>query len=141
VTHVVAASDLQLSEAAAFDRERVYALGPGEAAQAVAAATPAATYWTARGALVDLGELRTVARVVFEVSEARWVDRPTVHVSTDGAAFEEVQGTASLADAAVSLYRDPRHGRGEVRFERRQARFLRLGPRVPARRGALEVGE
>ncbi len=58
----------------------------------------------------------------------------------DGATFEPVAAGASLADATLSLYRDPRHGRGEVRFAPRDVLFLRLDPALPARAGALEVG-
>ena len=67
--------------------------------------------------------------------------RPSVEASLDGLAWEPVEASASLADATLSLYRDPRHGRGEVRFAPRAARFLRLDPSLPARGGALEVGE
>ncbi len=64
---------------------------------------------------------------------------PGVEASLDGVAWEPVEARASLADATLSLYRDPRHGRGEVRFASRPIRFLRLDPRLPARPGALEV--
>jgi hypothetical protein len=50
-----------------------------------------------------------------------------------------VEATASLADATLSLMKDPRHGRGEVRFAPQTARFLRLDPRLPARAGILET--
>ena len=55
-------------------------------------------------------------------------------------AWERVEASSSLADATLALYRDPRHGRGEVRFAPRAARFLRLDPGLPARAGALEIG-
>jgi hypothetical protein len=61
--------------------------------------------------------------------------------SFDGVAWEQLDARASLADATLSLMRDPRNGRGQIVFTRREARYLRLGPRVPARRGVLEVGE
>jgi hypothetical protein len=83
---------------------------------------------------------RTVERVAFELSDAPWVAPPIVEASLDGVLFEPVDARASLADATLSLYRDPRRGRGEVRFSPREARFLRLDPRLPARPGALEVG-
>ena len=86
-----------------------------------------------------LPEPRTISGVVFELSDEAWVDRPDVEVSTDGVSFERVEARASLADATLSLYRDPRHGRGEVRFAAREALFVRLDRRLPARLGAFEV--
>jgi hypothetical protein len=79
--------------------------------------------------------------VAFELSDAPWVERPTVEASADGLTWEAIEATASLADATLSLYHDPRHGRGELRLRPREVRFLRLDPRLPARGGALEVGE
>ena len=35
--------------------------------------------------------------------------------------------------------RDPRHGRGAVRFAPTTARYLRLDPRLPARPAALGI--
>jgi hypothetical protein len=84
---------------------------------------------------------RRVGRVVFELSDAPWVARPSVHASLDGASWEPVDATASLADATLSLYRDPRRGRGEVRFAPRTVLALRLDPRLPVRPGPLETGE
>ncbi|HSD26521.1 MAG TPA: hypothetical protein VLL75_04410, partial [Vicinamibacteria bacterium] len=95
---------------------------------------------TPGGAVIALPEPRAVGRVDFELSDEPWVARPTVEVSRDGVVFEPVEAWASLADATLSLYRDPRRGRGEVRFASREARFLRLDPRLPARPGPLEVG-
>ena len=54
--------------------------------------------------------------------------------------WEPVDAQASLADATLSLYRDPRHARGEVRFALREVRLFRLDPGLPARRGTLEIG-
>ena len=79
-------------------------------------------------------------RVVFEIGDGEWVSRPRVRVSVDGRDWEDVAAEASLPDAVLSLYRDPRTGRGEVRFSPRLARLLWLDPRLPARSGALEVG-
>ena len=80
------------------------------------------------------------ARVVFEPGDAPWVRHPQVLVSSDGSGWEQVPAAASLADATLSLLRDPRHGRGEIRFDERTVRFIRLGSRVPLRSGTLEVG-
>jgi hypothetical protein len=141
VTHVVSAAPLNLPPEASFGADRVFALSAGETAREVAPGQPVATLWTAGGALIDLGSPRTVSRVIYTVSDGPWVDRPQVQASLDGKSFDTVEARASLADATLSLYRDPRQGRGEVLFEPRAARHLRLGPRVPARKGALEVGE
>src|SRR5262249_13646008 len=100
--------------------------------------TPAPTLWSTEAVVIDLGEPRLVERVVFEVSDADWVARPRVAVSTDGRAWMEVDATASLADATLSLMTDPQHGRGEVRFAPQTARFIRLNARLPARAGTLE---
>jgi hypothetical protein len=50
-----------------------------------------------------------------------------------------VEGTASLADATLSLYRDPRLGKGEVRFSPQLARFVRLDPALPMKPGVVWV--
>jgi hypothetical protein len=60
-------------------------------------------------------------------------------VSTDGETWTPVAARASLADATLSLLRDPRHGRGEVTFGRVSTRFVRLPRAVPARPGLLTV--
>jgi hypothetical protein len=88
---------------------------------------------------VDLGEPRSLAGVTFEISDAEWVSRPVVHASTDGREWEDVPAEAPLADAVLSLYRDPRAGRGVVWFAPRTARFLRLDAHLPARHGLLEA--
>jgi len=56
-----------------------------------------------------------------------------------GVRWDEVEARASLADATLSLYRDPIHGRGVLRLAPREARFLRLDPRLPCRAGLLWV--
>jgi hypothetical protein len=121
VSHVVARDPIDLPEVAAFEGERVYELPPGAAASVVSAAEPVATRWTPAGAFLDLGEAQRVEALVFELSDAPWVAAP-------------------LADATLSLYRDPRSARGEVRFSPREVRYLRVDPRLPSRRGVLEVG-
>ncbi len=129
-----------VTEAATFVSERVGAVGPGPAAAVVTPGDTVSTRWTPSGLVLTLAEPRTIGRVAFELSDAPWVARPSVEASLDGLAWEAVEATASLADATLSLYRDPRHGRGEVRFAPREVRFLRLDARLPARAGALAVG-
>jgi hypothetical protein len=95
--------------------------------------------WTPAGVIADLGAPRPVESVVFEVSDAPWVDTPAVEVSSDGVSWTPVVSQASLADTTLSLLRDPRHGRGEVTFPRVIARFVRVSLAVPARSGLLRV--
>jgi hypothetical protein len=140
VTHVVSLRDEPLAAVARFADERVFEVPPGDAASVVAPGRPVATLWSER-AVLDLGAVRPVGRVVFEVSGEAWMDRPQVMASRDGSHWEPLEARASLADATLSLLRDPRHGRAQILFPRREARYLRLGPGVPALRGALEVGE
>jgi hypothetical protein len=139
VRDVVARRDEALPLAVRFGEDRIYGVPPGDAAAVVLPGRPAPTLWSGEGILVDLGEVRPVERVVFEVSDADWIARPRVSVSVDKQAWTPVEATASLADATLSLMRDPRHGLGEVRFAPQPARYLRLDPRLPARSGALEV--
>jgi hypothetical protein len=147
VRHVVAPAAGQgdpalegLAVVAEVGGDRVLEVTAGPPAAIVVAGDPAATRFTRDGIVVVPTETRTVGRVVFELSDAPWIARPSVEVSLDGRAWDPVPATASLADATLSLYRDPRHGRGEVRFAPRDVRFLRLDARLPARRDALEVG-
>jgi hypothetical protein len=141
VGHIVSPTSAPLLPVVAqFADQRIYELPAGDEARVVAAGDPVATSWRPEGALLDLGEARLVSRVAFEPSDEAWVGHPQVLVSTDGTSFRAVPAEASLADAALSLLRDPRHGRGEIRFEECVVRYVRLGPRVPARRAALEVG-
>jgi hypothetical protein len=128
-------------EVVRFAGERVAEVGDGDAARLVPAGEPVATRFAADGLTIVLPEPRRIGRVAFVMSDAEWVTSPRVEVSADGFAWEPVATIhASLADATLSLYRDPTHGRGEVRFAPRTARFLRLDPRLPVRPGALEVG-
>lgn len=142
VRHVVgpASAVSGLPEVAAFGNESVFELSPaGPAASEVESGEPVATLWTSEGLLLTLEETRAVGRVAFELSDEAWVSRPRVEVSTDGESWEPVEAQASLADATLSLYRQPRHARGEIRFAPRAVRFIRLDPRLPARPGALET--
>jgi hypothetical protein len=139
VRHLVSRRPLDAPLVAELEGRSVYEVPPGDVAHAVEPAEPAATRWDAEGILVDLQRPRTIAGVTFEIADAEWVSRPVVRVSTDGRTWEDVAAEASLPDAVVSLYRDPRGGRGAIRFAPRVARFVRLQVRLPARRGALEV--
>jgi hypothetical protein len=127
-------------EVARIGARTVGEVEPGPAAAVVAPGDPVATLWSPDSLQLTLPEPRRVGRVVFETSDAPWVENPGVLVSLDGTDWTPVRATASLADATLSLYRDPRHGRGEVRFTPRRLRFVRLDARLPARPGALEVG-
>ena len=127
-------------EVARLDEETIGEVQAGPAASVVAAGDPVATRWSRDGLCLTLPEPRLISRVAFELSDAPWVANPRVFVSLDGAAWTPVDARASLADATLSLYREPRHARGEVRFAPRPARFLRMDAGLPAREGALEVG-
>jgi hypothetical protein len=139
VRHVVAADAAGLPAVADFGGQGVFEVTAGPAAAAVDAGEPVATRWTEAGALVDLGAPRPVSGVVFELGDGPWPTRPRVLASRDGREWDDVAAAGSLADAALSLYRDPRHGRGGLRFAPREARFLRVGREVPARPGVLEI--
>jgi hypothetical protein len=140
VTQVVSADALELPEAARFDGDRVFDVPAGDVAAIVAAGTAQPTLWTPDGPVVDLGETREIDRLVFEVDDRPWLTAPAVSASADGRSWTRLAATASLADATWSLYRDPRRGRGQVRFEPIVTRFVRLDPRLPVRKGALEAG-
>lgn len=137
VRHLAAREERALPLAARFGETLVYELPDGESARLPQPAAPRASLWTAEGTLVDLGGEDTVGRVTFEVGEGAWLEQPRVEVSSDGASWREVPAQASLADATLALYQDPRAGRGELRFPAQRARFLRLDRRLPARPGAL----
>lgn len=139
VRDVVSPSGLPLPVEARFFEAKIYAVPPGPVAVPVADGVAAPTLWSAEGITLDLGEARSIESVVFELSEADWRARPRVAVSTDNETWTEVEATASLADATLSLMRDPRHALGEVRFDRQSARYVRLDPRLPARPGALQA--
>ena len=113
---------------------------PGPAADVVAAGEPTPTRFSPDGTVLALPERRRVGRVAFELSDGPWLAQPSVEASLDGTSWERLAARASLADATLSLYRDPRYARGQVRFETREARFLRLDRNLPARGSAFEVG-
>jgi hypothetical protein len=140
VTRVVAAEGLALPVLEQVGGLTLHALPPGPVARAPRAATLRPTRWQRGAALLDLGAILEVSRVTFETSDAPWVAAPRVEVSSDGRRWRAIEARASLADATLALYRDPRRGLGELRFEPVAARYLRLDPRLPARRGALGAG-
>jgi hypothetical protein len=128
-------------EVAALESERVLELEPGPVAEPVQPGEAVAARWSSAGVMLMLPAPRRIGRVAFELSDAPWVARPRVEASLDGASWQALDATASLADATLSLYRDPRHARGELRFAPRELRALRLDARLPARGGVLELGE
>lgn len=140
VRDVVTRDERALPLLARFGDERVYAVPPGESARPPLPAPPAPTLWTRDAVLLDLGAPRRVRRVVFEVGDAPWLERPRVEVSADGVSWTRVAAHASLADATLALTRDPRAGLGEVRFDESVARYVRLDVRIPSRSGALSAG-
>jgi hypothetical protein len=140
VRQVLSAQPLPgLPPPARFGDTLVYELGDGEPARVAAPARAHASQWGPRGALVDLGTAQPVGRVVFEPGDGPWLEEPRVELSEDGAAWREVRARASLADATLALYQDPRAGRAELTFPAERARFVRLDPRLPARPGLLGV--
>ena len=144
VRHVVApaggdASLDGLTPTAEAGADRVLEVMAGEVASVVGGGDPVATRFTPGGIVVVLPEARTIGRVAFELSDAPWIARPSVEASLDGVAWAPVEARASLADATLSLYRDPLRGRGEVRFTPQPMRLLRLDPRLPARPGVFDV--
>jgi hypothetical protein len=141
VTHVVAEGPIDASLVADLEGRRVYEVPPGDAARGVERGEPVATRWDAAGIVADLGRARSVSGATFEIADAEWVSRPVVRVSTNGSDWEEVPAEASLPDAVLALYRDPRAARAAVRFPPRSVRFVRLDPRLPVRHAPLEVLE
>jgi hypothetical protein len=124
---------------AEFGKERVYAVPDGERSREVSSGSATPVRASPAGLLLDLGTPREIRRIAFQISDAPWVRRPILAFSDDGAAWTELYGFASLGDAALSLYRDPRRGKGEVRFAPTVARYVRLDPRLPARSGTVGV--
>jgi hypothetical protein len=139
VRHVVTRTDTAWPEVARFGEERIAEVPPGEAARPVPGGTTQATLWTPEGIVIDNGGPGILQGVTFELDESAWIADPRVEVSPDGLAWTAVRAHASLADATLSLMRDPRHGRGAVRFPPSRARYVRLDPRLPARAGPLEL--
>jgi hypothetical protein len=138
VGQVVSRLPQPLPVAASFDQDTVYTVPPGPVAEVVEAGEPRTTLWTRENAIVDLGEARLVDGIVFPVGDGPWPQRPRVALSLDGEEWTLVEATASVADATLSLYRDPREGRGAVRFAPHETRFVRIDRSLPMREGALE---
>jgi hypothetical protein len=136
VRHVVSRAELSLPLLASFGGEQVYGVAIGDPARAVEMGRPVSVVWRSEGATLDLGDPATIEGVAFEIADGPWIDRPRIWFSMDGRRWDAADGAASLADAVVSLCRDPVHGRGEIRFPLRMARFIRLDPRVPTAPGA-----
>jgi hypothetical protein len=132
--------DVGLPVGAAFGPERVSEVPPGASAAVVAGGEIAASVFSPQGVLVDAGAPREIGRVTFDIDARPWVAAPVVETSLDGVAWRPVTGSASLADATLSLMRDPRAGRGEVRFPGHPARFVRLGPELPVAPAPLTFG-
>ena len=139
VRHVVARHAVELPVVAVFGEERVFEVTEGPKASVVGPGEPLPTRWALAGTTVDIGRPRRVSGIVFELDDGPWPARVQVEASRDGQAWETVEAEASLADATLGLYRDPRHGRGAVRFAPREARFLRFDRGLPARPGAMEL--
>jgi hypothetical protein len=134
VSDVVSRGHEPLPLLATFGEERVFGVPAGEMARAPMPGTlTGPTAWGADGIVIDSGAVRKIHRVTFEIGDAEWIAAPWVDVSEDGVTWDRLAAEASLADAVVSLVQDPRHGRGEVRFAARTARWVRVDPRVPAR--------
>jgi hypothetical protein len=96
----------------------VYELPEGEPARVAAPARARAAQWGPRGALVDLGAEEAVGRVLFEPGDGAWIDEPRVELSSDGASWRDVRARASLADATLALYLDPRGAAPSCAFPR-----------------------
>jgi hypothetical protein len=119
--------------------DRILAIPEGPVARLPERGTEVPTLWREGQTTVDLGAQREVSGIGFVLSDKEWVSAPQVEVSSDGVQFGRVVARASLAEATLSLYADPRHGRGVVRFGKVAARYVRLDPRLPAAFGPLEA--
>jgi hypothetical protein len=139
VRHVVARAPLGLPLAVQAGEDRIYEVPPGEAARVPAGGEAVPTLWGDDGVVADLGSVRPVQAVLFEVSDAPWVVAPTVAISAGGGHWQTVPARASLADATLGLLKDPRHALAEVVFPAVSARQVRLPPEIPARPGLLRV--
>jgi hypothetical protein len=139
VSQVVSRDARPLPLLAAFGDERIYGVPGGDVARAVSPGRAVPVVWRGDRSTLDLGEPAPLEAIVFEIGDDAWVERPRLWFSVDGAHWDAGEGTASLADAVLSLCRDPRRGLGEVRLPTRTTRFVRLDPRLPVRPGLLWV--
>jgi hypothetical protein len=135
VRHVVTERDCDLPLAARFDRVRVYEVSPGDEARVILPGAPLFSRVTTQGTIVDLKSDREIDRLAFALENDPWIAAPRLACSLDGESWREVNACASLADATLSLYRDPRQGYGEIRFSPMRARYLRIDPLLPVRDG------
>jgi hypothetical protein len=136
-THVVSADAHPLPVAAQAGADRLYDVPPGDAATVPREGASLPTLWTPEGLVADLGASPGTTGIAFEMDDRPWLDRPHVEVSSDGTHWTPVEAEASLADATLALYRDPRHGRGKVTFAATAVRWIRLDPRLPVRPGPV----
>ena len=136
---MVSRDDHQLPLRARFGEERIYGVPGGDVAGAISPGRAVPVVWRGDGPILDLGEVTRLEAIAFEIGDGAWIERPHLSFSADGRRWEAVLGTASLADAVLSLCRDPRHGQGEVRLPVRVTRFVQLDPRLPVRFGSLWV--
>jgi hypothetical protein len=141
VRHVVSREDLPLPVAAVFEGERVYEVpaDPPPPAITMTAGEPVAVRWTTDAIVIDRGSIGSVRGIGFEVDDRPWVAHPRIQASLDGVRWAAVDSQASLADATLALYADPRRGRGQVQFEPVAARYLRVDRRLPARFDGLTL--
>jgi hypothetical protein len=112
---------------------RVYEVNPGDEARVILPGAPLVARATPQGTIVDLIRERRIDRLVFSLEHDPWITAPRLAHSLDGEAWTEIDASASLADATLSLYRRPRQGYGEIRFSAVFARFLRVDALLPVR--------
>lgn len=139
VRHVVSRDALPLPLAASFAAERVYTVPPGESARPVTAGRVVPVVWTAQGLVLDLERRERIDTVAFEMSDAPFVAETSVELSDDATRWQAVPAAASLADATMSLVRNPRQGLAELRFAPAEARFVRLPAVMPYKWGTAWV--
>src|SRR5262249_9500344 len=82
-------------EARRFERARVLEVVDGPRAAVVAPATPVATRFAQDAITLELAEVRRVARIAFVLDDRPWLERPSVLVTADGAAWEPLDAVAS----------------------------------------------
>lgn len=139
VRHLVTRTDQPLPQAARFGEERIYDVPAGDSARTVAIGAPVAVLVGRDGVTLDLGRAALARRIVFEPDDRSWIEHPTIFASDDGARWTAVEATADLADATLSLMRDPRHGLADIRFAPTVARYLRFSTAVPAAPRSLTI--
>lgn len=138
VRHVVARERLALPLAERVGDDWIHEVPVGERARPAACPrTPVAAVWDEEGARFDLGAVRGISRVTFELGERVPEREPVVGVSSDGASFRPVSARFDAGGAVVALAESPRRACAEIRLATSEsARFVRLAF-GPARRGGL----